>query len=84
MFAILYVIGLIISLVGTGFLIGFGKQIKQVRFFSLSASSRETHVSFGQMFNPVRAIAAVCMLGCISACHPLAIAAVYSKLMLHA
>lgn len=30
LFAVLYSIGVVLSLVGTGFLIGFGKQIKQM------------------------------------------------------
>lgn len=34
-FAVLYVIGLLVSLAGTGFLIGFFRQIKQVRLLLL-------------------------------------------------
>lgn len=48
-FALLYVIGLLVSLTGTGFLVGFSRQLKQ-------------------MFDPVRLIASIILLGCISAC----------------
>lgn len=75
--SVLYAVGTILSLVGTGFLVGFWKQVKMVSFdflpfscpsrlsFPSSPSPSLSTCTAFQMFNPVRLIASIVFLGSI-------------------
>ncbi|KAF8136087.1 SFT2-domain-containing protein [Boletus edulis] len=64
-FAVLYTIGIIISLVGTGFLIGFGSQIKLVILYLSPPHPPSSDPAGSKMFKPVRVLATIIFLASI-------------------